>query len=165
MKKILLIVMILILTLPIFSQKDEYKPDPAKPISIYQWLNGVPPIDSIIGRTIILDFWATWCGPCVKSIPHVNELVDSFACDTVLFISISKENPKVVKKFLEKNTLKSYVGIDNNGLTNKNYKIKSIPKIFIIDSYGYIVWEGHPAALSSKLLKFIIDKKHVRKKD
>ncbi|MFC2131546.1 TlpA family protein disulfide reductase [Bacteroidota bacterium] len=156
---------VIFLSLCISAQaQQKFKPDsPAPDIHIQKFLNYDPPGEDLFkGKTLILEFWATWCKPCINSIPHINNLVDKFGSDSVLFISISKESPAKVEYLLKKKTLKSYVAIDLNGKTNKNYKIRHIPQAYIIDSYGRIAWEGHPLNLDDKTLEKIINKKHIK---
>ena len=70
---------------------------PAPDIHISKWLNYNPSEKNIFkGKTIVLEFWATWCRPCINSIPHINQLVEQFACDSVMFISISKEQTETL---------------------------------------------------------------------
>lgn len=166
MKKIFILLIILLLGFNLsYSQKVFKIGDPAPTISIAQWitkpeLKGNP----FLNRTVILEFWATWCGPCRKIIPHINSLVKKFKSDSVIFVSISKESPQKVKSFLKKNSMEAYIAIDANGISNKNYKIKYIPRAYVIDSFGRIIWEGHPANLNDKILDIIINKKYLKKK-
>ncbi len=163
LKKIIIIISIISFAYVLHSQQ-QFKPgSPAPAIKIYKWINKTPNVKTLNGKTIILEFWATWCRPCIKTIPHLNDLVNKVANDSVIFISITKEDPQKIEKFLEINEINSYVAIDFNGITNKNYKIKFIPRAYVIDSNGLIVWEGHPANLNEKILKFFIEKKHYKK--
>lgn len=144
----------------VLSQNSFEVGAPAPEIKIYKWLNNAPEFSDLSGKTIVLEFWATWCRPCIMTIPHINELVEKSGNDSVIFISISKEDTAKVTKFLNSKELKSYVAIDANGKTNFNYKISSIPKAFVIDSFGRIIWEGHPITLTSDIINFISEKKH-----
>ena len=47
------------------------------------------PLDSLKGKVVVLEFWTTWCGPCVAAIPHLNELSEKYADKPVQFIAIS----------------------------------------------------------------------------
>ena len=109
------------------------------------------------GKVMLLEFWATWCGPCRQTIPHLNALVDKFSKD-ILFISITSEKADVVKKFVDKTEMKSYVGLDNNGISQKNYDIQYFPNAFLVNKSGKIVWIGHPANLTEKDLEDFISK-------
>src|SRR6185437_7368319 len=56
--------------------------------------------DALRGKVVVLEFWATWCPTCVKSIPHFNALVDELKDKPVQFISITDEDPATVRSFL-----------------------------------------------------------------
>lgn len=152
MKKAVLIALFIFFpAMNLFSQGGGPQPGQKAPaLNIYKWINGAPADSTIAGKVIILEFWATWCGPCKKIIPHMNELVDKFASDSVLFVSVSKEKPEKVIKFMENKEMKSLVAIDYNGITSKNYGIRSIPHAFVIAPNGIVAWRGHPAGLTEE---------------
>ena len=165
MKNILALIILVLLmsSSDIFCQKVFEFGAPAPEIKISSWLKKTPKFQELSGKTIVLEFWGTWCRPCIMSIPHLNELVEKSANDSVIFISISKEDSAKVSKFLESKEIKSHVAIDLNSRTNINYKISSIPKAYVIDSFGRIIWEGHPMNLTADIINFIASKKHYEK--
>lgn len=64
-------------------------------------------------KVIVLDFWATWCAPCIAQFPHVNQLIDTFADENVLFLSITKEEDlEKIKKVLNSRKLNAYNLVD-----------------------------------------------------
>ena len=112
----------------------------AQPIQVDQWITPKPP--DLTGRVYVLEFWATWCPPCVQSIPHMIELADKYKDKAVPFIAISVDNSsEPVKKMVKDKGINYYVGMDN-GLSDK-YSVSSIPAAFIIGRNGQIVWQGH----------------------
>src|SRR5881396_890266 len=61
------------------------------------------------GKVVVLEFWATWCGPCIAAIPHLNELADHFKDKPVQFIAITDEEEKVVAPFLKRKPIHAWV--------------------------------------------------------
>jgi len=98
------------------------------------------------GKVVILDFWATWCPPCVKEIPHFNKLTKKFGKKglVALGVSVDRDGLKAVEKFKSKNAIDYRVAISND-TTYKTYQSYlpeeergGIPFTFVIDKEGYI---------------------------
>jgi thiol-disulfide isomerase/thioredoxin len=92
------------------------------------------------GKTVFLDFWATWCPPCRQSVPAVKQIHKSFAGNpNVAVLAINAgENEAVVKKFIKDNGM-NYAVLNGNREIMQNYKVNAIPSFFIIDKKGNIV--------------------------
>ncbi|MFZ0035379.1 MAG: TlpA disulfide reductase family protein [Sedimentisphaerales bacterium] len=113
----------------------------ALPIQVDQWITPQPP--DLNGRVYVLEFWATWCPPCVQSIPHMIELANKYKDKAVPFIALSVDrSSEPVKKMVKARSINYYVGMDN-GLSDK-YSVSGIPAAFIIGRSGQVVWMGHP---------------------
>ena len=114
-------------------------------------------VDNPKNRYVILDFWATWCGPCVKSIPTLKELYAKYHDKGLEIYSISQDsNAKEWKSFVEKNEMTWINVLDRGGNSNKDYDIKYIPRVLLIDCQTgeILVHEGQPDldAILSNLL-------------
>ena len=141
--------------------------DPAKPLDIKEWVKGkAVTLAEGKGKTIyVVEFWATWCPPCRTSIPHLTEMQKKFKDKGVVFIGVTREEPDVVKKFVEKmgDKMDYTVAIDA-GKTSEGYMqafgIGGIPHAFIVDKEGKIAWEGHPMDGLDKVLDAIIAGKY-----
>jgi len=126
--------------------------DPAAPLDIAEWVRGdaVDLADVQGDKIVVVEFWATWCGPCLTSIPHLTELQHKFADRGVVVIGVSAEDPSTVRPFLDRMGAKMdyTVAVDNNRQTSKGYMTaygqNGIPHAFIIDLEGRIAWHGHP---------------------
>jgi peroxiredoxin len=91
------------------------------------------------GRVVVLDFWATWCGPCMQSMPLVEEVVREFAGrDVELFAVNLEEDPEHVKSVAERHKLKIPVAFDRDGVVAAKYAVTAIPQTVVIDREGKI---------------------------
>src|SRR5438477_4152018 len=113
--------------------------------------------DALLGNVVVLDFWATWCGPCRESIPHWNGLADSFKDRPVRFLAVTDENEQVVATFLKRTPIHSWVGLDGLGQSTRDaYRIEGIPTAVIVNQKGVVVAVTHPIRLEPKHIEEVI---------
>jgi thiol-disulfide isomerase/thioredoxin len=93
---------------------------------------------SLRGNVVVLEFWATWCGPCLAATPHLNELADRFRGRPVVFISVTDEPREKVEPFLQGWTFKSRIGLDTDRSSFLDYRVGGIPRTVLIDRSGVI---------------------------
>jgi thiol-disulfide isomerase/thioredoxin len=92
--------------------------DQAPPLGFEAVINGPQPKDinwqTLRGKVVVLDFWGTWCAPCVADIPRVNDLVSKYHSQPVQFIAVGHENTRKVDYFLKKHPIATVV--DQRGI-------------------------------------------------
>lgn len=98
----------------------------------------VPTLASLHGRLVVLEFWATWCGGCVAAIPHLNEIAEQVKDQPITFLSVTDEDAGIVKAFLLKRTMKSWIGVDKDGATFALYGVLGRPQTLLIDGDGVL---------------------------
>lgn len=92
-----------------------------------------------IGKVVVINFWATWCGPCKEEIPRLNQLVRDYqGRDDVVFIGISSEEPQTVDSFLEINTFLYEPYIDPSGMLSTLFEVSAVPAHTVIDPAGVL---------------------------
>jgi thiol-disulfide isomerase/thioredoxin len=128
--------------------------DPAASLNIATWVQG-DPIDlaAVKGeKIVVVEFWATWCGPCRTSIPHLTTLQKKFADRGVVFVGVTDEDESTVRQFVSQmgSKMAYTVAIDNKRQTSDGYMKafgqNGIPCAFVVDRAGGIAWVGHPMA-------------------
>ncbi|MDQ2719690.1 MAG: TlpA family protein disulfide reductase [Bacteroidota bacterium] len=108
-------------------------------------------LSSLKNKVIVLDFWATWCGPCRASFPAMQELIDKYKKDTTvffLFIDVWEKNDpektrETVTKFIKDNSYSFNILFDTQDKVVNDYKIEYIPAKFVIDKKGNMVFMGN----------------------
>lgn len=88
---------------------------------------------------VILDFWATWCGPCTVAMPKISGVADEYKKKGVVLYAVNlKEDADKVSKFLEQRKLGVTVALDKDGHVGELYKVESIPQTVIIGKDGSV---------------------------
>ena len=110
--------------------------DPAPPLYLEKLLQAPPDAkvdwDALKGKVIVLDFWATWCKPCVEAIPHLNQLATDLTDQPVVFISVTDDAVDRAQAFLKTTPMKSWIGIDTNRQNWARFSVSSISHTLII---------------------------------
>jgi peroxiredoxin len=100
-------------------------------------------LDDYRGRVVLLNIWATWCGPCVEEMPSMEKLHQALKDEkfVILAVSIDEAGADVVRPFMKKNKLSFPALIDSAGSINELYQTAGVPESFIIDQQGRILEE------------------------
>ncbi len=119
-------------------------------VSVEQWDGALAPdinvktldgqtieLSKLRGKRVVLDFWATWCSPCVKEIPHFIRLFNETSRDQVTVLGISSEDESTLKPFVKKHAI-GYLIASAKDLPSPYKDVQSIPTTFFIDRNGVI---------------------------
>jgi thiol-disulfide isomerase/thioredoxin len=139
--------------------------DAAPKLSVSQWVGGEPVNEFAAGTIYVIDCWATWCGPCIQSMPHLSALNTRYKDKGVVVIGLNVDQQSTQAKvpaFIAKNLAEDVnfvVGLDtfekreSRAWTDWLFASgnRGIPTTFIVDKLGKLAWIGHPMKLDEVL--------------
>lgn len=151
--------------------------DPAPELKVGKWVKGSPVASFEKGKVYVVEFWATWCGPCKATIPHITELAKKFKGKaTFAGISVFERGDNYITKvesFVEKMGDKmDYNVAADTEQTDKGHMAQAwmeaaqqdgIPTTFIIDGEGKIAWIGYPTEMDGPLEEIVAGKWDIAK--
>ncbi len=149
-----------------YSQDDfVFSPPPGaeKVDSLFSQLSGEPELHPLVGEqaptftamdlngqavaleqfagenVVILDFWATWCGPCVDALPIIARVAENFKDKHVVFYAVNEgETSETIREFLSEENLDIPVLLDEDGIIGSLFQVSGIPQTVLIDSVGKV---------------------------
>jgi len=129
-----------------WDDKPEYRAEHAalegKPmprLSVTDWINGGVTAASVKGKVIVLDFYATWCGPCMRAIPHNNAMLKKYADKGLVIIAINLDKNKAdMDDFLKSHPATFVILRDASNKLVSQVKIPTMPSSFLLDRDGKV---------------------------
>lgn len=130
------------------------------------WLQGAPVKEWEKDKVYIFEFWATWCGPCLAAMPHMEQLHQAFKDNPRMQIIgvnvMDRKTPEALKEFIKNRPtpLNYTMAVDVDGKKTREkwlepLKVNGIPHAFAVKN-GQLIWRGHPAQLSEKTMQAML---------
>ena len=146
--------------------------DPTPKLQTGKWVQGDPLKDFEKGKAYLVEFWATWCPPCRRSIPHLNEIHEKYKDKGLIVIgqNCSERDDSGVAPFVKKmgDKMTYRVALDDKrsdaeGRMSKTWMEaagqEGIPTAFLVDTKGVIAWIGHPMELKDSVIESVLSGK------
>lgn len=136
--------------------------DKAPKVVAEKWYTTRPPAlpgeEGARKHVFLVEFWATWCPPCLRSIPHLNDLHKKHAKDGLVVIGLSNEEASDIEPFVkDKAKMEYHVGSDSDMATWDPYMsdVEGIPHAYVVDRNNIVVWSGNP--LDTRAMDHVIE--------
>ncbi|HKX27407.1 MAG TPA: redoxin domain-containing protein [Blastocatellia bacterium] len=114
-------------------------------------------LQKLRGKIVLLNFWATWCGPCVAEMPDFEKLHREFKDKDLVILAVSDEEPQVAREFLQKNNFTFTSLVDTERKVWELYQIAGIPQSFFISKEGNVI-EHFVGTLDENRLRSALEK-------
>lgn len=113
-------------------------------VAAKDWLNTEKALTlaGLKGKVVVVDFWATWCGPCVAGIPHLNKLHDEYGPKGLVILGFTDQSKAGIARFQKATPMKYVIGTGSE--LSAEYGVNGIPHAFIVGKDGKLAWEGDP---------------------
>ena len=113
--------------------------DPNPGLKLAKFVKGDAVTAPLKDDVTVVEFWATWCGPCVKAIPELAELHRELGSEGVSVVGVTDERAEVVQRFLSRQDVPYGIALDRAGRTRASYEVVSLPTVFVIGRDGRVV--------------------------
>ena len=153
--------------LPALSHAELKVGDAAPKIKVAKWVQGEAVKEFAGDKVYIVEFWATWCGPCVGSIPHLNEIAEKYKSKGLVVIGQNLgEDAATISGFVSKMGAKMSYRVTQDdpgdgGFMAKNWLTAAgqneIPCAFIVNKKGRLAYIGHPMSMEESMIEKLLD--------
>jgi len=150
---------------PVYTRAEHFAQNPAlstakmaPPFTVVALDGSKFNLDEMGGRVVLIDFWATWCGPCNEELPHIQKIAKEFAGQPLVIISVSWDRDEAKwKEFVNKHEMTWVQYRDADHELSKRFDVNAIPHYFTIDADGVLTAEmmGSGSDVEGKLKKLI----------
>src|SRR5665213_906859 len=140
--RLLLTLLCLAMTSPAIAATSHHVGEAAPPLVVKELLQAPSGARadwaSLRGKVVVVEFWGTWCGACIRQIPHLNELAEQMKDEPVVFISATDEDRETISRFLTTHPMRGWVAVNTPASTIETYGAEARPITYVIRPDGVI---------------------------
>ena len=124
-----------------FAEADAFKVlnQAAPSLSLKDLQGNLQTRDQYLGKIVVVNFWATWCEPCVEEMPSLDRLSRRFPAENIIVLAVNLgEGESRIKAFIEKYPVSFPILLDRDGVAKREWKVQGAPATFVLDRAGRI---------------------------
>jgi cytochrome c biogenesis protein CcmG/thiol:disulfide interchange protein DsbE len=136
--------------------------EPAPPFTLPTAKGDPVALDKLRGKVVYVDFWASWCGPCRRSFPWMNDMQQKYGSKGFVVVGINVDKKRAdADKFLAQNPASFTIAFDEAGATPSAYAVKGMPSSYLVDGKGNVVYvergfqDEHKAGLEQRIAALV----------
>ncbi|HYO12602.1 MAG TPA: TlpA disulfide reductase family protein, partial [Thermoanaerobaculia bacterium] len=134
--------------------------DPAPPLHLQKLLQAPEGVttswDALRGKVVLLEFWGTWCPPCLPAMEHLDRVAGELAGRPFHVIAITTEREEPVARYLAKNPSRLWIGLDTANATWNAYQVGGVPHTVIVSPEGRIAAITHPTYVTAEAIEGLL---------
>ena len=123
------------------AEVDAFKPlnRAAPPLALKDLQGNLHTRDQYLGKVVIVNFWATWCEPCLEEMPSLARLSSRFPAEKIIVLGVNlREGESRIKAFAEKNAVSFPLLMDRDGVAKREWKVQGAPATYVLDRTGRV---------------------------
>ncbi|MCI0363121.1 MAG: TlpA family protein disulfide reductase [Phycisphaerales bacterium] len=132
----------------------------AKPLTVKNWIGEAQTLSDLKGKIVVVDFWATWCRPCVNALPHNVELVNQYKERDVVFIGVhdAKRGSESMATVAQQSRINYSLAVDDGGQSARAYNVTFWPTYVVLDRQGVVRAAGlEPGSVERVIEKLLAE--------
>jgi len=118
-------------------------------------------LENLRGKVVLINFWATWCGPCRLEMPALQSRYEKFSNDLAILAVNEQDKPEEIQAFMEELNLTFDVLLDTSGEVHQIYQVRGFPTTYLVDPSGFLRVQ-HVGVMSENQLDRYLEKVGLR---